>query len=213
MTNCLASTGSGPNFPIMIFAAMLVLVGVGALVLAKRRSALAAMVLVPLLIVGGLLGSGAPTAQAAGPVMAQTLNPAGLAPGWKYRNDDGFDGYYVAWDPADKAAVQALIDVSAPALPTATVTGTISGDGAPVPFTFTSPITQLGPDLLVRVATDLTPFTYVSATQIANAVGTDGYTLLSLSVVISVPQADGCGGTVTSTITFDPKVAPPDNAG
>jgi len=139
--------------------------------------------------------------------MAQTLNPTGTD--WVYRADDGFDGYYTAWNPADKAAVQALIDVSAPALPTATVTGTVSGEGAPVPFTFTSPITQLGPDLLVRVATDLTPFTYVSRAQIDNAVGSSRYILLSLSVEISVPQADGCGGTVTSTMTFDPPVTPP----
>jgi len=207
VTNCLAATGSGPNFPIMIFAAMLVVVGVGALVLARRRAALAAMVLVPLLIVGGLLGSGAPAAQAAGPVMAQTLNPTGTD--WVYRNDDGFLGYYTAWNPADKAAVQALIDVSAPALPTATVTGTVSGEGPPVPFTFTSPITQLGQTLLVRVATDPTPFTYVSKAQIDTAVGSSRYLLLTLSVVISVPQADGCGGTVISTITFDPKVAKP----
>jgi hypothetical protein len=135
---------------------------------------------------------------------------------WSYRSDDGFDGFYLTYSDPDPAKIAALLAVSTSANPLATVTasGTDFNTQDPVAgaVTFTTPTGFFGPGDFLRLSTD-EPFLYVPwqliNEKIEEEYGVDNsFFINSLSVVIAVPYSDGCGGTLTATITFDRDLPP-----
>jgi hypothetical protein len=67
MTDCLANTGSADVFPYVVLALLLLVGGVVGIAVARKRSRLAALALMPLLVGVIFFGAGAPGAQAAEP--------------------------------------------------------------------------------------------------------------------------------------------------
>lgn len=218
LTDCLAATGPASALPIVIIASVLLVAGVVAIVIARRRSGWAALALVPLLAGAALLGAPAPAAQAATAcdcAPAAVLDDLSVLPDpWAYSNIDGFDGWIGDWDAADGPAVAQLLNA---ATPSATASAFISVsyfngiDTTYVSFQVDDlPVVQQAAtagDILVSPVDPF--FTYIS-----RAIVEDGFAaaypdveadieLTGVILTIFIPQPDGCGGVATSTLMFE----------
>jgi LPXTG-motif cell wall-anchored protein len=141
-TDCLANTGSGDMIVFAVLAGLLLIGGVVGIAVGRKRTRLAALAVMPLLLGAILLGGGAPSAQAlvlddacGGPVsqgQSPLLPPAttpvpeptctpvsydSIAPevgDWSGTTSpvEGLDGLVQSWDAADAGAVQTLVDAT-----------------------------------------------------------------------------------------------------